>query len=151
MNICTFDNINPALFSRKESLQRWIFLQKLIFLHGPQKRPFTRLQCFNVQVKLSHICVPQMLLNKWDQSTNLLDVYSGVFEAFTVGRLEQEVGWGLWRPDMQHLSWGRFQTRRAHRNPPTDIYSPKVGSLYPILDRVNCADSASSILKLVSL
>ena len=41
--------------------------------------------------------------------TNLLDVYSGIFEAFTVGRLEHEAGWGLWRPDMQSLSCRRFQ------------------------------------------
>ena len=28
----------------------------------------TMVTCFNVQVKLSHVCVPQMLLNKQDQS-----------------------------------------------------------------------------------
>ena len=65
---------------------------------------------YNVQVKLSHICVPQKFFNKRDQSIRIFLMFiEHVFEAFTGQELGQEVGWGLWRPDIQRLSWGRFQ------------------------------------------
>ena len=71
---------------------------------------WTKKLCFFVQVKLSHICDPQKFFNKRDQSIRIFLMFiEHVFEAFTGQELGQEVGWGLWRPDIQRLSWGRFQ------------------------------------------
>ena len=77
------------------------------------KPPFERL-CFIVQAQ-AHLAIPcsrspKVAAIKQDFTSFLENIYCwSLWSIHKSGYLDKKLGWGLWRPGIQRLSWWRFQ------------------------------------------